>query len=307
MNYRATLAAAAQASALFLSGFIIPLLGMAFTPVPIILVTVRQGKAEGLTALGIAAVVVGVIGGGNVAAFLLLCFGLMAIGTAEGLLRKWRAETTALVGGGLPSIAIALAAVRFFLVRGKNPAPYLDGLFQAQRDVAVKLYTDLKLKDMAAAVSAVPDSFLHSFVLVLPGIVVTLLVLLAAACSVLSVRLVLRKPGTGPVLVPTPLSSWHAPDVWVWGLILTLVLIMLPNEALKIMGWNFSILATLVYLMQGIAILEHYLKKAHIQPIIRGLIQAIILALPIVVCVIALGVVDIWADFRKVRGPVPPA
>ncbi len=82
---------------------------------------------------------------------------------------------------------------------------------------------------------------------------------------------------------------------------------MVPNETAKLAGWNLAILYSVVYLSQGIAIVEHYLKKARIQPVVRGLIQAVILALPLVVCVMALGVVDIWADFRKVRDPAAPA
>jgi hypothetical protein len=36
----------------------------------------------------------------------------------------------------------------------------------------------------------------------------------------------------------------------------------------------------------------------------RGLIIVLILALPSIVFVITLGIVDIWADFRKVRAPL---
>ncbi len=307
MNYKAVLTAAAQSAAFFLSGFFIPLLGMILTPVPIVLAYVREGRPEGLAALGISTAIVGAIEGWNVAAVLLLCFGLMAIGTAEGMLRRWRSESVALAGGLLPAIALTLAAASFFITQGKNPVTFFEAFFQEQRALAVKVYTDLKLTDVAAAASAIPNTSIHSFVLVLPGIVVTSLVLLAAACFVLSVRIITRKSGPGPALVAAPLSSWHAPDVWVWGLIVTLILIMVPNETLKFTGWNLAVPATLVYLMQGIAIVEFYLKKARIQPIIRGLIQVIILALPIIVCEIALGVIDIWADFRKLRGTVPPS
>jgi hypothetical protein len=62
-----------------------------------------------------------------------------------------------------------------------------------------------------------------------------------------------------------------------------------------------------VYLAQGAAIVEHYLLKAHIKPFIRGLIMALILAMPSIVFVIALGIVDVWADVRKVRGPFKQA
>lgn len=308
MNYKAILVAAAQAAVLFISGFFIPLLGMMFTPVPLVLAYVRQGRSEGLSALGLSIAVVGAIAGWQVAAALLLCFGLMAVGTAEGMRRQWKPETTALAGGLLPVTAITLVAARFFLHTNKNPVTFIEAFFKEQRALAAKLYTDLKLTEVAAAVSAVPDTFIHYFVLLLPGIVVTSMILLAAACFVLAVRIITRKPGSAPAITVPSLAAWHAPDVWVWGLIVTLALILVPNGTVKFTGWNLAILYSVIYLIQGISLVEHYLRKVRVHSLVRGLIYAIILALPpTVACTMALGVVDIWADFRKVRGPVTPS
>jgi len=302
MNYKATLSAAAQAVLLFLSGFYIPLLGIMFTPVPLVLAYVRQGRAEGLSALGLSIAVVGAIAGWQVADFLLLCFGLMAVGTAEGLRRQWKPEAAALAGGLLPVTALTLIAARFFLLTNRNPVTFVEAFFKDQRALAAKLYTDLKLTEVAAAISSVPDTFIHYLVLLLPGIVVTSMILLALASFALAVRIITRRPGKAPVLAVPSLAQWHAPDVWVWGLIVTLVLILVPNETVKITGWNLAVLYSCIYLIQGISIVEHYLRKARVHTVVRGLIYAIILALPpTVACVMALGVVDIWADVRKVR------
>lgn len=312
MNYKATLSAAMQALVLFLSGFFIPLLGMMFTPVPLVLAYVRQGRPEGLAAVGILAAIagflVGPVIGWQAAMVLLLGCGLLAVGLAEGILRQWKPESAALAGGLPPVAVLTLAAASFFLRTHQNPVTFVETFLHEQRALAAKLYTDLKLTEVAAAVQAVPDTFVHYLVLLLPGIVVTSLILVAAACFALSVRIIARRPGTAPMPVVPALAAWHAPDVWVWGLIATLVFITLPYETVKITGWNLAILYSVVYLVQGISIVEHYLRKARVQPVVRGLIYAIILALPpTVACVMALGVVDIWADFRKVRVPVPPS
>jgi uncharacterized protein YybS (DUF2232 family) len=134
------------------------------------------------------------------------------------------------------------------------------------------------------------------------------MILLALASFVLAVRIITRKPGSAPAITVPSLAHWHAPDVWVWGLIVTLGLILVPNETVKFTGWNLAILYSLIYLVQGISLVEHYLRKARVHSLVRGLIHAIILALPpTVACVMALGVVDIWADFRKLRGPLTPS
>ena len=96
----------------------------------------------------------------------------------------------------------------------------------------------------------------------------------------------------------------HAPDSWVWGLIVALTLIVVPQETARFVGWNVAILFAVLYLAQGSAIVDHYLRKAGIKAIGRGLILALVLAMPSVVFVVTIGIVDIWADFRKVRVPV---
>jgi uncharacterized protein YybS (DUF2232 family) len=310
MNYKAILTATAAAVGLYLSGFIIPVLGQAlalFTPVPLIIVYVRNGKKEGLAALGFACLVVAAVAGWQIAAILLFSFGLMAVGIGEGMLREWKAESAALLAGLLPIAVLAIVAAYYFGLSGKNPVTAVEAYLRGSIAEASKLYTQLGLKEMAAAVNTVSDAFIHYLVRLIPGILIATSVIQAACCYGLSRVIIARRPGTQPLPVGTPLSAWHAPDVWVWGLIVTLILSMMPNETVKFAGWNLAILYAVVYLTQGVAIVEHYLRKAHIQPIVRGLIHALILALPLVVCVMALGVVDIWADVRKVRPHVTPS
>ena len=309
MNYRPMMIAAVQVLGLYLSGFLIPVLGQVlalFTPVPLIILYVRHGKTEGLIALGIATVVVALLADWQIAAILPFSFGLMAFGTAEGVRRHWKPESAVLLGGLLPLGALGIFAAYYFAHSGKNPAVAIEAYLQNSIADAAKLYAGLGLKEMAAAVNTVSDTFIHYLVRLLPGLAIATSVIQAACCYGLSREIIARKPAPGPVLSGASLAAWHAPDVWVWGLIITLVLVMVPNEAVKITGWNLAILYSVVYLTQGVAIVEHYLRKAGIQKVIRGLIHAIILALPIVVCVMALGVVDIWADFRKVRNPALP-
>jgi hypothetical protein len=115
--------------------------------------------------------------------------------------------------------------------------------------------------------------------------------------------LVLRRdPGSRLAAHPS-LAAWRAPDQWVWGLIATLGLVAaFPRGSTAwFAGLNLALLFLLVYIAQGVAIVEFFLRRARIPVIWRGLLHALLLALPTVVAVIAFGVVDIWGDFRKVR------
>lgn len=308
MNYRSVFIATIQTAGLFIAGFIIPLLGQAlalFTPVPLIIVYVRDGKREGLITLLAASVIIGVLGGWQAAALLFLSFGLMAIGISEGMRRRMKPEQTALLGGLLPIASLGLV-LAFYMVRvGKNPITVAEAYLRSGIADAAKFYTSLGLSEMAAAVNAVSDSFIHYLVRLSPGITIAASIAQAACCYGLARALIMRRTAAQTNAAQPSLAAWHAPDSWVWGLIATLTFIVVPREAARLTGWNLAIVFAVVYLAQGAAIVEHYLKKARLRAFARGLVFAFLLVMPPAVAgIIALGIVDIWADFRKVRGPV---
>jgi uncharacterized protein YybS (DUF2232 family) len=303
MNYRSVFLASIQTVGLYAAGFIHPLGQMLalFTPVPLILSYVRDGRNEGLAALGAASLLVLALGGWQAAAILLFSFGLMALGIAEGMRRRMKHEQIALFGGLLP-IAVLGAIVLFYSIRvGKSPFGAVEEYLRESLTAAAAAYAKMGFADMAAMVTSVPDTFLYYLARLMPGITIATSVMQAACCYGASRALLARKPETatgGP-----PFSSWHVPDTWVWGLIAALALIVIPQETARLAGWNLAILFGLAYLAQGAAIVEHFLRKASLKPFFRGLLIALILALPSIVFVIALGIVDVWADVRKVRGP----
>lgn len=309
MNVRSILAATAQTTVMFIAGLILPLLGQAialFTPVPLILLFVRAGRREGMIALAASCAIVGFAGGWQTGAILFFSFGVMAIGTAEGMVRRWKPESAAVLGGMLPVIALSIVTAYYFSRMGKNPVVVIEEYLRSSMGEAAKLYTQMGLKEMSEALSTISDAFIHYLVRLIPGIAIATSVFQAACCYGLSKILISRKPGAAVPLIRTSFAQWHAPDVWVWGLIVALVLVLVPGETALFTGLNLAVVYFLIYLTQGAAVVDHYLRRARIQPFIRGVLHAIILALPTVVFVIALGIVDIWADFRKVRGPVLP-
>jgi uncharacterized protein YybS (DUF2232 family) len=308
MNYPSIVMATVQTVALYyVGGYLFPLIGQMialFTPVPLIIAYVRNGRLEGLTALGASTVIVTLLGGWQVAAILVLSFGLMAVGTAEGMRRRLKPEHLSLLGGLLPIIAVG-TGLAFYLVHvGTNPLTVVDEYLRSSMKEAAQLYSSVGLTEMAAAVTSVSDTFIHYLARLLPGIIIAMTVTQAAFCYGIARAVIMRRPGTDAFLsAQPPLSSWHAPDTWVWGLIAALALLVIPDESAKLLGWNFAILFATLYLAQGIALVDYFLRKMQLRALGRGVVHTIILALPSIVFVITLGIVDVWADFRKVRGP----
>ncbi len=312
MNIRAVFFATLQTTALFAAGFIIPILGQMLalvTSVPLILAYARHGRKEGLAALGASCVLVLFLGGWQAAAILLFSFGLIAVGIGEGMRRRMKPEQAVLLGGLLPIVVLG-AIVLYYLVKvGKNPVSAVEEYLRESISEAAALYTKMGLSETAAMIKSVSNSFVHTMARLMPGITIATSVMQAAFCYGISQFILNRKAGqTTAAEQPLAFGAWYAPDVWVWGLITALALAVLPMEASRVMGWNLAILFAVVYLTQGTAIIEHYLRKGRLRPVMRSLIIVLILALPSIVFVITLGIVDIWADFRRVRGPHhPPA
>lgn len=309
MNYRAILIATAQTLGLFIAVFIHPIgqLFTLFTPVPLILVSMRYGKQAGLVTLSASCLIMAALGGWQSAVILLLSFGLMAIGASEGMRRNLPPEQTALMGGLPPVAVLTVIAVLFVIRTGKNPITEVDIYLHESIAMAAKTYATMGLAEMAAMISSVPDSMVYYLARLLPGILIATSVSQAACCFGIARVIIMRKPSPDPAPAQPPFARWHAPDSWVWGLIAALAFIVMPQETARLTGWNIAIIFAVIYLAQGSAIVEHYLRKANIKPFGRGLVLALLLAMPSFVFVIALGIVDIWADFRKVRVPAEKA
>ncbi len=305
MNYRSMFVAAIQTVGLYAAGLIIPVAGQILaliTPVPLILVSIRSGRREGLITLGASTALIAALGGWQAAAILLFTFGLMAVGIAEGMRKQMKPEQISLLGGLLPIAVIGILVAFYFVRSGKNPVGAVEEYLRTSIAEAASLYAKMGLQDMATMVASVTDSFVHYLVRLIPAITVATSVLQAATCYGISRTVIVKKEAASPFSGQPSLALWHAPDTWVWGLIIALALIVVPNESSRIVGWNLAILFAVVYLAQGAALVEFYLKKVRIRPFMRGLILAVILAMPSIAFVIALGIVDVWADLRKVRG-----
>jgi uncharacterized protein YybS (DUF2232 family) len=307
MPFRPIIIAALQTAGLLTAGFLVPVLGqiaVLFAPVPLVTATVLHGRKTGVIAACIAAALVAVLGSGHTAVLLLiLSMMLMGLGLAEGTLRDLRHENTVLLGGLLPILPLLLFLVPLLATTGKNPFTLAEEHLRQNLLEAQELYARLGLSEIARSIASLTDSMVGYLVRLIPGIILTTTLLQAAGCYGMARSLVLRRdPGSRLAAHPS-LAAWRAPDQWVWGLIATLGLVAaFPRGSTAwFAGLNLALLFLLVYIAQGVAIVEFFLRRARIPVIWRGLLHALLLALPTVVAVIAFGVVDIWGDFRKVR------
>jgi uncharacterized protein YybS (DUF2232 family) len=290
-----------------IAGFLVPVIGqiaLFIAPVPLILIMVRQGRLPGLLALGLATAIIAVLAGGQaVVIVIFLSLGFMAMGLADGLRGRWKPENAILIGGTFALVALVVVLAPLLQSAGKGPVVVTEEYLRTSIAEVRQLYTQLGLTDVAQMMDQITDTVVYYLVRLLPGIILTTTLLQAACCYGMARALILRKDPAAPVHAEPTLAAWHAPDPWVWGLIVSLGLVAIPDVTIRFIGLNLALIFLLIYSAQGLSLVEFTLRKARVGTIWRSLILTIIVALPVIVPVIALGVVDIFADFRKVRTP----
>ena len=100
------------------------------------------------------------------------------------------------------------------------------------------------------------------------------------------------------------LTCWKMPDWVVWLVIAAGVLIIVPERSAQVAGLNALIILLFLYLLQGLAIVQFFFRQKSIPGYLRALFYALIVLYQyLLVFISAVGLFDIWVDFRKMNRP----
>ena len=101
-------------------------------------------------------------------------------------------------------------------------------------------------------------------------------------------------------------SEWICPENFIWGFIAASAAWFLGHGIIADVGLNLFIVVFVIYFAQGMSIMVHFLKARRVPIFLWLFLFIIIFAQPLFIGLIAgMGVFDIWADFRKIRNPMP--
>lgn len=96
------------------------------------------------------------------------------------------------------------------------------------------------------------------------------------------------------------LTLWKAPEWIVWIFIAAGGMLFVPVEGVVIFGMNLLIIVCLTYMFQGLAITAFFFRKKQIPRMFRFFFYGLILIQQyMLIIVVALGLFDLWVDFRK--------
>lgn len=102
---------------------------------------------------------------------------------------------------------------------------------------------------------------------------------------------------------PRYLREWKGPEPLVWGLIACGFALFVPGlAAVRTLALNLLIVIGACYFAQGLAVIAYFFHKNKVPRFLRGLTYVLIVFQQIfTLLVVALGLFDLWGDFRRLR------
>ena len=98
----------------------------------------------------------------------------------------------------------------------------------------------------------------------------------------------------------TALARWKVPDFIIWIFIISGALSFLPYENINFLSLNIFLVVCFIYLLQGLAIVSFFFQSKNVPLFFRYLFYFLIaVQYFLVIPIAAVGLFDIWIDFRK--------
>lgn len=203
----------------------------------------------------------------------------------------------------LPTGVILFAIVCYFIYGGwqltLGPWQTVQRHIAEAVDLNIRIYSRLPLEAQSLkAMQESRDSMVQLFTRVFPAFCVNGVIFILWL-NVLMARKILMKYGTIPVQM-AELSQWRTMPWLVWLFLVSGALILVPWTYASFVGINIFLCLSLAYLLQGFAIIGYIFQKKHVPPLLRALFYFFIaIQQLLMIAIAAVGLFDIWMDFRK--------
>jgi uncharacterized protein YybS (DUF2232 family) len=278
-----------------------------FIPLPILYYYLKSSRVKGAAilapSLAISLIFLCII---NAYANVLLITLLAAAGImiSESLRRNYSLEKT--ISSSVAAIFClgAVFVIHQSYYRSVAPWELVETFIQKQILYSAQVYAGLDIAtEQINMIKENVTEIASSITLILPSLFLVTVSFIVWV-NLLAGRLLFKKLGV-PGIDFGDLSFWKAPDKMVWYLIAAGAMVLLSDERTTFIGWNMLVVILFVYLLAGLAIVSFFLKKSPLPTGFRYLIYFLIFAQQIAtLLVVAAGLFDLWADFRKLNKPM---
>ena len=272
-------------------------------PLPFLLFATKEGLSQGVKAVVITVLIVGLIGNlsrNPQVIFLSLEFGLLGLIISEIFKRRFTIGKTIFWGTSLMLVIGFIILILISLTQGVGPFQLVSNYLQSNLKAAFLIYENkeldqeklLQLQEYIKIVANVMMKIYPALVILGTGFIVWFNVIASKP---------LFRMGSLPYPDFEPTDRWRAPEHMVWGLIAAGFSLFLPVGGIRLAAINVLIVILAIYAFQGFSIVLFYLNKFRVPFWIRFGVYFLIIFQQIFVVGLALaGIFDQWVDFRKI-------
>jgi uncharacterized protein YybS (DUF2232 family) len=300
--------ASALSAALFLAGGAIPIAGavlLLLTPAPIIGHAVGRPAAAWRTiaAIMLTATAIGLAAGPFALMAYTVSFGLATAIICYMLERQMRFEAIVAVTAGA---VLAAGSITLVIAAGSPAAlvaTFRDGLSAALARTD-EIY---KLMGISPATEADSHAKLADMIVQLGP---ALAGIAAASAVLINLAVFWRWVGKKRLTYNLfgDLARWSTPEWLIWVLIAAGFALFVPAEPARTAALDVFLGVATIYFCQGLAVMAFYLNVLSTPAPWRGVIYFIAGIQPVLAALVsAVGVFDLWVDFRRLRPPSPEA
>jgi uncharacterized protein YybS (DUF2232 family) len=272
-----------------------------FTPLPAAVLGMRLGPPWGVAAVGLTIVAVLATSGVVPALLYQVQFGLPAMLIPWLLRRGVSWDRTVFTTLGLTLALGVVVLIGSVSGSGQSPVDFVNEQVDREIEQTITL-----MNEFAGAEQSPADAEAFRQVVAGMGDVMrraypAMLVVVCGALQLVTVGLLafVVRPGVLPGL---PFARWRSPELLIWVLIAAGFAGVFGTGGLQSVAINALIMLLPLYFLQGLAVVENFLARRGLSPLLRGVCYLFLLVVnPLPVIVTGVGVFDLWADFRKPR------
>jgi uncharacterized protein YybS (DUF2232 family) len=197
-----------------------------------------------------------------------------------------------------------IASICFYFIYGGfvlsvNPWQLVVKYIATTIEENIKLYSQLPLK--TEDINYIKDNeknIINGFTQIFPSLIVITSTLIIWANFLLGKRILGKAGITWPKF--TELTRWKSPELIIWIFIISGGLFFVPHKDINFFSLNIFLVACFIYLLQGLAIVSFFFQNRKVPLFFRYLFYFLIAVQQfLMIPIIAVGLFDIWIDFRK--------
>jgi uncharacterized protein YybS (DUF2232 family) len=286
---------------LFLAFISLPIFGMIpglFAPVPAAFYTLKSGRITGIAIVLATAALLAAVSDQVALLIYLVQTAVMSLALPEFLLRLKGGARSVVYSVAVNLLVIMIAAAVYGYFTGGELHAKVTKSVEASIAQTLVLYQQYGIKgDQLKAYQESMHQAGQLIVTIYPALVTVTLGIVACLNLVAVSRI------ASFVRLPVYLGDFRKyrnPEPLVWVLIVAGFGMLVPENLVYLAALNVLIVVCALYAVQGLAVLSHYFRKYTVPKFVRVVSCLILILQPfLVLAVAALGVFDLWGDFRS--------